>query len=145
MLSKSPENTFVLVDELDSYLFDEPLEVLQEERGAVHSIRFKMRLLRSAGTVGVLGVTGTLDRLYGVKALDLMLETVTYVRAPTMRNQEAASNFRDRQQRGFYTGDEADFEENVVSCAKEYATEQPVIGIAEDEKNAAAVFAKLNG
>ena len=145
MLSKSPENKFVLVDELDSYLFDEPIEILQEEDGPVHSIRFKMRLLRPASAVGVLGVTGTLDKLYGVKALDLLFQTVSYVRAPTMRNQEAASNYRDGQQKSFYSADEEDFVENVVAGAKEYAAELPVIVITEDQKSAEAVFEQLGG
>ena len=72
LLTKGLDNTFILIDELDSYLFENPIEQVNEEDGPTHSIRFKMRLLQASKAVGILGMTGTLDKLYGVKALDLM-------------------------------------------------------------------------
>ena len=65
LLPSITERTFVLFDEIDSFLFDSPLVSPFNSSLREQKIIFKPELLQHMNIGGVVGVSGTIDQFYG--------------------------------------------------------------------------------
>ena len=130
------EPTFLLIDEIDNFLFSNPLATRANGGCEDNLAVFKAGKLNNSNVLGVLGVTGTLDSLYGVTPLKNMFSDFFFLKTPTLKNQDITVNYKSGMKKGEYSSERADFEKDIKEAVKEFASNQPVIVIVEDENEA---------
>ena len=102
--------TFLLFDEIDSFLFDRPLVTPLNSNLKDKKIVFKPKLLLHENVCGVFGVSGTIDRYYGVQAVKQMCGKVFFVSAPNLLNTEAALCYRQGTESNYFISKEETYE-----------------------------------
>ncbi len=129
--------TFVLIDEIDDYLFLNPFHILENSVKKHQRILWKTECLKNMNIAGILGVTGTLDKNYGTHVLKNYFSQTKILRTPTLDNKEAVRNFTAGMKEGSYSTDEKKMLWNLTDEVEKYCDTQPVIIIASDSEQAA--------
>ncbi len=127
------EPTFVLIDEVDSFLFENPLATKKNGGCKGDSIVLKAQLLKQSNVVGVVGLTGTFDHNYGAQSLKRLYSDPWLLRAPTLLNQEVSSNLKAGMKPGTYYSDGEFHLSSLVDAVRVHSLEQPVIVVVQDE------------
>ncbi len=127
------EPTFVLVDEVDSFLFENPLATKKNGGCKCASVVLKAGLLKQSNVLGVVGLTGTFDHNYGAQSLRRLFPDPWVLRAPTLLNQEVSSNLKAGMKPGTYYSDGEFHLSSLVDAVRVHSQEQPVIVVVRDE------------
>ncbi len=143
IIPRLEEETFLLIDEVDGFLFENPIATEQDEGGRTTTVCYKQELLRSPHIAGLIGLSGTFDSQFGVLALRRSLENLFYFRAPTMQNVEAKLNYSKGNTAGRYSFCQQDYLDALLEEVGQRLKEQPVIIVAADQMHADSVHEHL--
>ncbi len=134
VLQTLQEPTFVLIDEVDSFLFENPLATKKNGGCKSDSVVLKAQLLRQSNVLGVVGLTGTFDHNYGAQSLRRLFSDPWLLKAPTMLNQEVSSNLKAGMKPGSYYSDRQFHLNSLFHAVVEHASTRPVIVVVQDEE-----------